>query len=87
MQKIAFKILMAAQWVKLGQVDIKIRKQQTRSIATVHKNQSEQFLFPFYANFSVMFILYTKHVYTNRVSCCIILLNEAMTRQSLRQTR
>lgn len=26
MQKIAFKILMAAQWVKLGQVDITIRK-------------------------------------------------------------
>lgn len=31
MQKIAFKILMAAQWVKLGQVDITIRKHQTRS--------------------------------------------------------
>lgn len=29
MQKIAFKILMAAQWVKLGQVDITIRKHQT----------------------------------------------------------
>lgn len=28
MQKIAFKILMAAQWVKLGQVDITIRKHQ-----------------------------------------------------------
>lgn len=82
MQKIAFKILMAAQWVKLGQVDIKNRKHQTRSTATVHKNQSEQFLFPFYANFSIVFILYTKH----RVSRCIILLNEAMTQQSLRQT-
>lgn len=35
MQKIAFKILMAAQWVKLGQVDITIRKHQTRSTAEV----------------------------------------------------